>query len=203
MTSPESVATNGSTYDSILEARMALNRNATIIPSAEGGSIHGHLALVFTNAEYLAVAGVIFVPPVQPGPFAHTLLATTTQIIETNHLHKSATDVFQIYHAVDQALRKLLIAATLEVYICAIKGRIHSLALACYNPGDFDPPMHHVWRNHPRRPGQKYTLYGGCLKSPHIPIENIFEQLQAGAAFATEGGDAPSAPRVVWLWPQA
>eukprot|EP00978_Attheya_sp_CCMP212_P030085 scaffold109528_cov24-Attheya_sp.AAC.1 len=31
------------------------------------------------------------------------------------------------------------------------------------------------------------------------PIEDLFEQLRAGAAFATEGGDAPSAPRLVRL----
>eukprot|EP00978_Attheya_sp_CCMP212_P026980 scaffold89849_cov68-Attheya_sp.AAC.1 len=31
------------------------------------------------------------------------------------------------------------------------------------------------------------------------PIEDLFEQLRAGSAFATEGGDAPSAPRLVCL----
>eukprot|EP00978_Attheya_sp_CCMP212_P008007 scaffold18656_cov82-Attheya_sp.AAC.1 len=135
MTSPESVATNfpiqilplvasgtdQPTYNSILEVRTALNSNAPTIPSAEGGGIHRHLALVLTAPEYLVVAGVAFIPPVHPGPVAHAPLATAAQIIETNRLHKSATNVFTIYHAVDHALRKLLIAATPEVCIRRIK----------------------------------------------------------------------------------
>eukprot|EP00978_Attheya_sp_CCMP212_P029636 scaffold105942_cov70-Attheya_sp.AAC.2 len=41
-----------------------------------------------------------------------------------------------------------------------------------------------------------------CMEAdwnPPTPIEDLFEQLWAGAAFATEGGDAPSAPRLVRL----
>eukprot|EP00978_Attheya_sp_CCMP212_P024054 scaffold74965_cov30-Attheya_sp.AAC.2 len=85
MTSPESVATNfpvqilslvasgtdQTTYNSILEVRTAMHSNTTTIPSAEDGGIHSHLALVLTAPEYLAVAGVAFLPPVHPGPVAH------------------------------------------------------------------------------------------------------------------------------------
>eukprot|EP00978_Attheya_sp_CCMP212_P045820 scaffold361923_cov40-Attheya_sp.AAC.1 len=211
MTSPESVATNfpvqviplvaigtkEPTYASILEVRTALNSNTTTIPSTEGGGVHGHLALVLTAVEYLAVTGVAFVPPVQPGPLVHAAATTAAQIIKTNRLHKSATNKFQVYHAVDQALRKLLIAATPEVFIRAIKdpllgfGRVTTLAILTHlrttygeiTPEDLD----------------KNQLRMEADWNPPTPIEDLFEQLRAGAAFATEGGDAPSAPRLVRL----
>jgi hypothetical protein len=209
MPSPETIATNfpiqilplvasgteQPTYNSILEVRTALNSNATTIPSDTG--IHGHLALVLTAPEYLAVAGVAYLPPVHPGPVTHAPLATAAQIIETNRLHKSATNTFQTYHAVDHALRKLLIAATPEVYIRSIKdpligfGRVTTLDILTHlrtTYGEISP-----------EDLEENQLRMATDWNPPTPIEELFEQLRAGLAFATEGGDAPSAPRLVRL----
>eukprot|EP00978_Attheya_sp_CCMP212_P021779 scaffold64028_cov57-Attheya_sp.AAC.4 len=211
MTSPESVASNfpvqilllvasgtdQPTYNSILEVRTALNSNAITIPSAEGGGIHGHLALVLTASEYLAVVGVAFLPPVHPGPVAHAPLTTAAQIIKTNHLHKSATNVFTIYHALDHALHKLLIAATPEVYICRIKdpligfGQVTTLEI-----------LTHLRTTYGKISPEDLEENQLCMATnwnPTTPIEDLFEKLRAGLSFATEGGDAPSAPCLVRL----
>ena len=162
MPSPETIATNfpiqilplvasgteQPTYNSILEVRTALNSNATTIPSDTG--IHGHLALVLTAPEYLAVAGVAYLPPVHPGPVVHALLATAAQIIEITRLHKSATNTFQIYHTADHALHKLLIAAIPEVYtIRLIKDPL--IGFGQVTTLKFDPSTHHIRQNFPLR----------------------------------------------------
>jgi hypothetical protein len=42
--------------------------NARSVPSARGGGLHGHLALLLTNADYIARVGVAFAVPLHPGP---------------------------------------------------------------------------------------------------------------------------------------
>ena len=45
-----------------------LYTNARSEPSAHGGGLHDHLAMVMSNADYLARAGVDVIIAVHPGP---------------------------------------------------------------------------------------------------------------------------------------
>jgi hypothetical protein len=211
MTTPESIAvrfpvqslplvatkTEQPTYASILAARIGLNGNATTINSTAGGGLHGHLALVLTAAEYLAMAGVAFIPPAAPAPLAHAVGATAAQIIEDNRIHKSATGLFQQYHYTDQALRQQLIAATPEVYIQAVKdpllgfGQVTTLTILTH--------LRTTYGEITAEDLEANQLHMATDWNPPTPIEDLFEQLRSGEAFAVDGGDPPSEPRLVRL----
>ena len=42
--------------------------NASSVPSARGGGLHGHLAMLLRDADCIERAGVAFIVPVHPGP---------------------------------------------------------------------------------------------------------------------------------------
>ncbi|KAI2511196.1 hypothetical protein MHU86_3161 [Fragilaria crotonensis] len=42
--------------------------NARSVPSARGGGLHGHLAILLSDADYIARVGVAFEVPIHPGP---------------------------------------------------------------------------------------------------------------------------------------
>jgi hypothetical protein len=194
---PVAVSTTQPTYASILAARIALNSNATTIASSAGGGLHGHLALVMAPAEYLALTGVAFDAPIAPPALDHIAGATAAQIIEDNRLHKSATAVFQKYHYTDQALRQQLIAATPDVYIQAVKdpllgfGRVTTLTILTH--------LRATYGEITAEDLEANQLSMAADWNPPTPIEDLFEQLRAGEAFAVDGGDPPSEPRLVRL----
>jgi hypothetical protein len=45
-----------------------LYANARSVPSSRGGGVHGHLALLLSDEDYLARAGIAFIVPVHSGP---------------------------------------------------------------------------------------------------------------------------------------
>jgi hypothetical protein len=194
---PVAVATTQPTYASILAARISLNSNATTIASSAGGGLHGHLALVMTEAEYLALTGVAFIVPVAPPELVHAAGATAANIIEDNRLHKSASAEFQRYHYTDQALRQQLIAATPEVYIQAVKdpllgfGRVTTLTILTH--------LRTTYGEITAEDLEANQLRMATDWNPPTPIEDLFEQLRSGEAFAVDGGDPPSEPRLVRL----
>jgi hypothetical protein len=196
---PLATGTNEPTYQSIRIARTQLNSNAASIFSASGGGLHGHLALTMTAAEHLAVVGAnnAFQVPPNPGTLVHPINATAPQISEAVRLHKDALATFQLYHNVDKALRNQLIKATPEVFIQATKdpilgfGRCTCLTILTHlrtTYGEITPDE--LDRNLERM---------SAAWHPPTPIEDLFEQLRAGAEFATEGGDTPSTPQMVRL----
>eukprot|EP00978_Attheya_sp_CCMP212_P035630 scaffold156171_cov24-Attheya_sp.AAC.1 len=73
-----------------------------------------------TATEYHAVAGVYFVEPVNP---PGDPIFTTSRMVSADNLrrHTERKNSFRLYHDVDKALRKQLIAATPEVYLQDIR----------------------------------------------------------------------------------
>ena len=55
------------TYASLKIIKDELFANATAVTSDLGGGAHGHLGLVLTPAEYVAVSAVPYVRPAHPG----------------------------------------------------------------------------------------------------------------------------------------
>lgn len=89
-----------------------LRENASANHSNQGGGAHGHLALVLTAPEYLAIAGEAFDPPVHPGPVpVHEAGATAFQIAEVNRAFAADKDEFDRYIRVKQFLKNQLLTA--------------------------------------------------------------------------------------------
>lgn len=108
------------TYLSLETAQRELNANSAPVHSYASGGRHGHLALTIAPVAYLALSGVLFVPPVAP-PAApiHGEAPTAAQITEANRLDLADQRIFQRYHDVDRALLRQFIAAVPPVYITA------------------------------------------------------------------------------------
>jgi hypothetical protein len=102
-----------------------LNANSMIVSSYEGGGKHGHLGIIMTNAEHLAVANDVFLPPENPGPAA-TIVAEMTgvHIAEMGWLHTAETSIYRTYHNVDQAFKKMIIVAFEDQYLNALSDEI-------------------------------------------------------------------------------
>jgi hypothetical protein len=165
--------------------------------SPAGGGLHGHLALTMTDAEYLAIAGTPFIVPLNPGTLTHLPGATGPQIAEAVRTHKEQMDNFQLYYNVDKALRNQLLAATPEAFIQTIKDPY----LGFGQRSCLDVIIHLRTTYGEITPNEldKNAERMAAAWHPSTPIEDLFEQLRAGQAFATEGGDAPSAPQIVRL----
>jgi hypothetical protein len=97
-------------FEDLKTIRRSLNTNAMSVSSYKGGGRHGHLGLILTNDEHLALARDIF--PVLENRGAtpvHANNATAAQTAEANRAHKEATRVYRTYNNVDQAFKKLII----------------------------------------------------------------------------------------------
>jgi hypothetical protein len=191
------IGTDEPTYDSIREARTQLNSNAASVVSTAGGGLHGHLALTLTQAEYQVISPVPFVVPPHPGTLVHAPGASGPQQAEAVRLHRQAFDEFRIYHSVDQALRNQLIVATPPTFIQTMKDPVLGFGqVSCL---DLITHLRSMYGTITPEALDKNLLRMSAAWHPPTPIEDLFEQLRAGRAFAIEGGDATSVQTQVRL----
>ena len=124
--SPIGTLTSQPTYLTIETAQRELNANAISVHSYEGGGLNGHLTLTVTPAVYLQIAGVPFVPPSAPTtePLFLNDAPTAAQISEAHRLPLSHQKTFRLYHDVDKALVRQIIAATPTIYLNALNDRL-------------------------------------------------------------------------------
>jgi hypothetical protein len=89
-----------------------LYANALAHHSTRGGGANGHLALLMSDADYLARAGVEFLPPVHPGNAPiYVANATGSQIAEGNRQYNQDLCDFQQFFNLKTALKQQLLAA--------------------------------------------------------------------------------------------
>jgi hypothetical protein len=150
-----------------------------------------------TDAEYLAIAGTPFIVPLNPGTLTHPPGATGPQISEAVRTHKEQMDNFQLYYNVDKALRNQLLAATPEAFIQTIKDPY--LGFGQRTCLDVITHLRTTYGEITPNELDKNAERMATAWHPPTPIEDLFEQLRAGQAFATKGGDAPSAPQIIRL----
>ena len=182
--SPIGTLTSQPTYLTIETAQRELNANAISVHSYEGGGLHGHLTLTVTPAVYLNIAGVPFEPPHAPTtePVFLTDAPTAPQITEANRLLLSNQKTFRLYHDVDKALVRQIIAATPTIYLSALNDRMFGFSrVTCLQM------LTHL-----------KTRYGqvtmemkdenmqrmSAAWQPPTPIDILFQQLEDGVYFA-------------------
>jgi hypothetical protein len=184
-------------YASIRIARTQLHDNAAAVFSPHGGGVHGHLALTMTDAEYLAVAGEPFVAPVNPKSAPVLDSKSKIQSSENVRLHELAKREFRQYHDVDKALRKQLIEATPATYLQDL--RDPNLGYANTTCLQLITHLRDTYGAIEQEELDSNTARMEARWHPPVPIEDLFEQLRAGAAFALEGGDTLPPAAVVRL----
>eukprot|EP00978_Attheya_sp_CCMP212_P019478 scaffold54635_cov57-Attheya_sp.AAC.2 len=178
-------------YASIRVARTQLHNNAAAIFSPAGGGCHGHLALTMTDVEYFAITNVAFTVPINPtGDPIMLVRSSRLESSENLRKHEEAKKAFKLYHDVHKALRKQLVAPTPEVYLQDLRDPILGYAnITCLA---IITHLRDTYGEISQEDLDMNTTRIGAVWNPPTPIEDLFEQLRAGAAFATKGGDAPS-----------
>jgi hypothetical protein len=150
-----------------------LNTNAMSVASYEGRGSHGHLGIILTNEEYLAVVVDVFPVPNNPVPSAAVVAGMMAAVIaETTRLHKDATQVYRTYHHLDQAINKLIIESFDNAYLNALSDKI----MGCANCMSIQLLTHlltHYDMISPTKLTQNYERLNAPY-DPNQPIETIF-----------------------------
>jgi hypothetical protein len=134
------------------------------VSSYVGGGRHGHLIIIITNEEYLAIAADVFPVPDNPGASPKVVVGTTAAVIaELTRLHREATQVYRTYHNMDQAIKKLILKAFDDAYLNALSNEVVGYANCTSLDLLTHPLMFYVLIPHVR-PAHKY---------PNSPWETI------------------------------
>ena len=183
--SPIGTLTSQPTYLTIETSQRELNANAISVHSYEGGGLNGHLTLTVTPAVYLQIAGVPFVPPSAPTtePVFLNDAPTAAQISEAHRLPLSHQKTFRLYHDVDKALVRQIIAATPTIYLNALNDRLFGFSrVTCLQ-----------MLTHLRTQYGQVTMEMkdanmqrmSAAWQPPTPIDTLFQQLEDDIYFAT------------------
>eukprot|EP00978_Attheya_sp_CCMP212_P014158 scaffold35966_cov68-Attheya_sp.AAC.1 len=150
-----------------------------------------------TAAEYLAVAKVAFKVPINPTADPVMVKASRLESSENLRLYELAKKDFRIYHDVDKALRNQLIAATPDTYLQEL--RDPDLGYANTSCLEIITHLRDTYGEIAQEDLDANQQRMTAKWHPPTPIEDLFEQLRAGAAFALEGGDTLPPASVVRL----
>jgi hypothetical protein len=94
--------------------------NAWSVPSARGGGLHGHLAMLLSDADYHARAGIPFLVPVHPGP-PPLPVGTAAAIAVALRTYTDALSDVTLYNALSVALTSQLLTAVNASFLSAFK----------------------------------------------------------------------------------
>jgi hypothetical protein len=99
-----------------------LYANARAIHSTRGGGANGHLALIMSDATYLARTAVPFAPPVHPGVApVHAAAATGPAITETNRQYAYDLSEHTRYLSVREELKRQILNAVAPRYLSILE----------------------------------------------------------------------------------
>lgn len=94
--------------------------NARSVPSARGGGLHGHLAILLSDADYIARVGVAFVIPIHPGPTPDAV-GTAAAISVALRAYKDALDDVTLYNNLRAALTSQILTAVNSSFLSALE----------------------------------------------------------------------------------
>lgn len=100
-----------------------LYTNARSVPSTRGGGLLGHLALIMSDADYLARAGVAFDVPAHPGPPPPPVGAAAAVAIALR-LYTEAIDDVTLYNNLSAALTAQILNAVNASFLSALEDPI-------------------------------------------------------------------------------
>lgn len=99
-----------------------LYTNARAVDSPRGGGTHGHMAMLLSDAEYIARAGVPFLIPFHPGAAPDTAVnATAAQIAEAIRAYNQALADVTLYNRLSAALTAQIITAVNASFLSTLE----------------------------------------------------------------------------------
>ena len=132
--------------------RRQLYTNARSVPSARGGGLHGHLALLLSEADYIACVGVAFAIPVHPGP-PPAAVGTAAVVAVAIRIHTEQLADVTLYNNLRAALTAQILTVVNASFLSALED-------PDFGFGDVTPfamlehlPAYRVRHHDPRRVG--------------------------------------------------
>jgi hypothetical protein len=184
------------TFEDLKVIRRLLNNNAMSVASCEGGGRHRHLGIIMTNEEYFSIAVDVFPVPNNPGPSAAVVAGMMAAVIaETTRLHGEATQVYHIYHNIDQAIKKLIIESFDDTYLNALSDEIVGYA-NCTSLQLLTHLLTYCAMIALTEITQNYERLNTPY-DPNLPTEMPFQQIQDARAFAVACGHPYGATMIV------
>ena len=175
-------------YESVKQINDELTANAYSVQTNLGCGTVGYARLTLQPATYATISIAAWVPPANPGTQAVIPPnATTNQITRLNRAFDTATTIYATYRLVGNALKKQLLAAVDDIFICSLKapyigyGNVTALNLLTHlfatyaqiSPGDLATNESRMTRDY----------------DPNLPIETLFLQIEDAVAYADHGND--------------
>jgi hypothetical protein len=149
-----------------------------------------------TSEEYLAIAVDVFPVTANPVPSAAVVAGMMAAVIaEMKRLHREATQVYRIYHNIDQAIKKLIIECFDDAYLNALLDEIMGYA-NCTSLQLLTHLLTYYAIIAPTELTQNYERLNTPY-DPNQPIEILFQQIQDTWAFAVAGGQPYGAAMIV------
>jgi hypothetical protein len=202
--------TDKPSYPSLRKFQDAINENAMAVSSYQTDL--GHLALVLSTAQFLAVnSNTAFVPP--PNPGASPTDPTTTIIAGTRDANATAIATlpftaaeairlfnqqqteFIRYKNTNIALKNQILNSVADKYICHLKHT--TTRYATITPLQL---LTHLWTTYGTIDQSDQTANEKRMRTQWNPpevIESLFEQLQEGQDFAKQGSETISYDQLV------
>jgi hypothetical protein len=117
---PIGTESNPPTWQAVNDAVTKLASNARSVPSDCGDGLLGHCFIIIGSDRYKAISlnGVNFVPPPAPtlGPVLANNHPSYAQIEEAKRIHRVSKWDYQVYHLVEDILKRMLLAAIHKNY---------------------------------------------------------------------------------------
>jgi len=175
------------TFSSIRQLQVELNSNASSVHSNLGNGQLGLLYLTVSQATYDTISDVPFEVPQNPGPIP--IIPRGTRAGAANDIrtaHAENKRVFNQYIATDKALKSQLIQAVDDLYIKTLKHRITGYANVSTST-----ILEHLYSAYGKMTPQDLQSLDEDMKKtydPHMPIENLFEQIENAQDLAEAAG---------------
>ena len=171
-------------YDTIKKINDELSQNAASVHTNLGGGNHGFLGLTVKPTIYATISATAFATPINPAPPVLTGL-TGPQISAANRRYDADRKKFADYVALQNALKKQLIAAVEDIYLEAISapyvgfGNLTILQMLDH--------LYDIYAKILPDDLVKNTENMSAPWDPSQPFEYLIRQIQNGIDFAAHG----------------
>jgi hypothetical protein len=174
-------------FEDLKVIRRLLNTNTMSVSSYAGGGRHGHLGIIMTNEEYIAITADVFPIPNNPGASAEVVAEMRAAVIaKMTRLHREATQVYRTTQNVDQAIKKLILKAFDNAYLNGLSDEVVGNA-NCTSLQLLTHLVTFYAMSAPTELKQNYERLNTPY-DPNQPIETLFQQIQDTRAFAVADG---------------
>ena len=174
-------------FATIRQLQVELNANASSIHSNLGDGQLGLLFLTVSQATYNTLSNVPFIPPENPGPVPIIPRGSSARdTADARVQHAEEKRMFNEYIATDKALKSQIIQAVDDLYLKALKHRITGYANVSTRA-----MLEHLYSSYGKMTPQDLQQLDEDMKrpyDPHMPIENLFDQIEHAQDLAQAAG---------------